>query len=74
LADARYKEAWVKAIHDDKLTWKHVCDLKGWHNEVATLYGIRAVPQNILIAPDGKIITKNLRGEALENKLAEIFK
>jgi hypothetical protein len=38
------------------------------------LYGIRAVPQNILIAPDGKIITKNLRGEALENKLAEIFK
>jgi peroxiredoxin len=68
------KEAWLKAINDDKLIWKHVCDLKGWHNEVGTLYGIRAVPQNILIAPDGKIITKNLRGEALENKLAEIFK
>jgi peroxiredoxin len=68
------KEAWLKAIQDDKLTWKHVCDLKGWHNEVATLYGIRAVPENLLIDPTGKIIAKKLRGETLENKLAEIFK
>ena len=69
MGDAPYR-----SITDDNLTWKHVCDLKGWHNEVATLYGIRAVPQNILIAPNGKIITRNIRGETLENILAEIFK
>jgi peroxiredoxin len=68
------KEAWIKAIADDQLTWKHVSDLKYWNNEVGALYAVRAVPQNFLLDPTGKIIAKNLRSEALEAKLAEIFK
>ncbi|MFZ9386277.1 MAG: redoxin domain-containing protein [Chitinophagaceae bacterium] len=65
------KEKWMKAIHDDKLEWTHVSDLKFWDNEVAKQYGIKAIPQNLLIDPDGKIIAKNLRGEDLEIKLGE---
>lgn len=65
------KEKWMKAIHDDKLEWTHVSDLKFWDNEVAKQYGIKAIPQNLLIDPDGKIIAKNLRGEDLEVKLGE---
>jgi peroxiredoxin len=68
------KEAWIKAIADDQLTWKHVSDLKYWNNEVGVLYAVRAVPQNFLIDPTGKIVAKNLRSEALETKLSEIFK
>jgi len=68
------KEAWLKAIADDQLTWKHVSDLKYWNNEVGTLYAVRAVPQNFLLDPTGKIVAKNLRSEALEANLAEIFK
>jgi peroxiredoxin len=68
------KEKWMKAIHDDNLTWTHVSDLKYWKNEVAVQYGIQAIPQNYLIDPQGKIIGKNLRGEALNKKLEEIFK
>ncbi len=68
------KEAWIKAIADDQLTWKHVSDLKYWNNEVGALYAVRAVPQNFLLDPTGKIVAKNLRSEALEAKLAEIFK
>ncbi|MEA5404463.1 TlpA disulfide reductase family protein [Arcicella sp. DC2W] len=67
------KEKWLKAIHDDQLTWTHVSDLKYWENEVAKLYGIQAIPQNLLLDPDGKIIAKNLRGEALGKKLEAIF-
>lgn len=67
------KEKWLKAIHDDKLTWTHVSDLKFWENEVAKLYGIQAIPQNLLLDPEGKIIAKNLRGEALGKKLEAIF-
>jgi len=67
------REKWLKAIHDDKLTWTHVSDLKYWNNVVAVQYGIQAIPQNLLIDPDGKIIGKNLRGEELQNKLSEIF-
>ncbi len=67
------KDAWVKAIKDDGLTWEHVSDLKGWKNAVAKEYNIRAVPSNFLIDKDGKIIAKNLRGEELTQKLQEIF-
>jgi peroxiredoxin len=68
------KEAWIKAIADDNLTWKHVSDLKGWKNEVGALYGIQSIPANLLIDPTGKVIAKDLRGTALTDKLAEILK
>ena len=68
------KDKWMKAIHDDKLTWTQVSDLKYWKNDVAVQYGIQAIPQNFLIDPQGKIVGKNLRGEALNKKLAEVFK
>jgi peroxiredoxin len=68
------KQAWLDAIHKDGLiSWTHVSDLKSWNNEVAKLYGIHAVPQNFLIDPKGKIIAKNIKGEALTEKLAELF-
>lgn len=65
------KEKWMKAIHDDKLDWTHVSDLQFWNNEVAKQYGIKAIPQNLLLDPEGKIIAKNLRGEELDAKLSE---
>jgi len=67
------REKWMKAIHDDGLTWTHVSDLKYWDNAVAKQYAIRAIPQNFLIDPQGKIIAKNLRGEDLDLKLTEVF-
>lgn len=67
------KDKWIKAIHDDKLTWTHVSDLQFWKNAVAVQYGIQAIPQNFLVDPQGKIIGKNLRGEDLQQKLAAIF-
>lgn len=67
------KEKWIKAIHDDQLTWTHVSDLQFWKNAVAVQYGIQAIPQNYLVDPQGKIIAKNLRGEELQKKLAELF-
>jgi peroxiredoxin len=67
------KDKWMKAIHDDQLTWTHVSDLKFWDNAVSKQYGIRAIPQNLLLDPAGKIIAKNLRGEDLVKKMAAIF-
>lgn len=68
------KQKWLQAISKDKLTWTHVSDLKGWGNEVARLYRISAIPRNFLVGPDGKIIAKDLRGEELNAKLAELIK
>lgn len=67
------RDAWLKAIHDDRLTWTHVSDLQGWNNAVAVLYGIQSIPQNLLLDPSGKIIAKNLRGQQLLQKLDEIL-
>jgi peroxiredoxin len=68
------KDAWLKAIHHDNLTWTHVSDLQFWNNAVAKLYGVQSVPQNFLLDPTGKIIAKNLRGEELDKKLDELLK
>lgn len=68
-----HKEKWLKAIHDDKLDWTHLSDLKFWDNEVAKLYDIKAIPQNILIDKEGKIVAKNIRGEELQETLKQIL-
>jgi peroxiredoxin len=68
------KPSWLNAIQMDGLTWTHVSDLKGWGNEVAALFHVTSIPQNLLIDPQGKIIAKNLRGEALNQKLEELLK
>jgi len=67
------KDKWLAAIHKDGLTWTHVSDLKFWDSKAAGLYAVRGIPQNFLLDPNGKIIGKNLRGDDLEDKLAEIF-
>ncbi|HKR05283.1 MAG TPA: TlpA disulfide reductase family protein [Bacteroidia bacterium] len=64
---------WKKAIIKDNLTWIHVSDLKYWSNDAASLYGVRSIPANFLLDKEGKIIARNLHGEDLEKKLAEIF-
>jgi peroxiredoxin len=67
------KKNWEAAIQKDGLLWTQVSDLKGWKNEVATLYGVQAVPTNFLIDPSGKIIAQNLRGEDLNKALQNLF-
>ncbi|WP_224996339.1 TlpA disulfide reductase family protein [Cesiribacter sp. SM1] len=67
------RERWLKAIEKDSLGWMQVSDLKGWNNEVAKQYSIRAIPANFLIDPDGNIVARDLRGEALNEKLATLF-
>lgn len=64
------RDAWRKAIKADGLSWTQVSDLKHWDNVVAKQFGINAIPQNILIAPDGRIAAKNIEPEVLQ-KLIE---
>jgi peroxiredoxin len=67
------KDAWIKAIADDNLTWKHGSDLQGWQAAPAKLYGVNAIPHTVLLDENNKIIAKNLRGDALKQKLAELL-
>ena len=67
-------DAWKKAINDMGLNWIHLSDLKGWRSIAAQTYGIQGIPASLLVDPKGIIVARDLRGEALGKKLAEIFK
>jgi len=58
------KAAWLAAIEKDGLPWMQVSDLQFWNNAAAKLYQVRAIPQNFLIDPNGKIVAENLRGKS----------
>jgi len=68
------KAAWLRAVEQDKLPWAQVSDVKGFKTEIALRFGISAIPQNVLIGPDGKVIAKNLRGEDVNKKIASYIK
>ena len=70
----RTKDKWIQAIKQDNLIWPgHVSDLGGWKSSAAALYSVKSIPQTFLLDANGKIIAKNLRGNRLEQKLAELF-
>ena len=70
----RDEESWKKGVEDLGMTWPQISDLKYWDCEGAALYGVRAIPATVLIGQDGKILARNLRGEALAEKIEELLK
>jgi thiol-disulfide isomerase/thioredoxin len=71
----RTREAWLKGIQEDRLEkWIHVSDVKYWNSVVVPLYNIESIPFNYLLDSEGRIIAKNLRGNEIETKLAELLK
>ena len=68
------KANWVEAIKTDGITWPQVSDLQQWNSSVVNLYAIQGIPYTVLLDKEGKILAKNLRGDELDKKLAEILK
>lgn len=66
------QELWLKGIKDLKMDWPQMSELKGWKTSVVELYAFNGIPHTVLLDRDGKIIEKNLRGEALHEKLEEL--
>lgn len=67
------KEAWLKAIKADQLSWLHVSDLNKWNNEVAVMYNVSFIPQNIFVDSEGKILARQLQEDEIEAFLKEQF-
>jgi peroxiredoxin len=67
------KQSWLKAIEDDKMNWHHVSNLMYFRDPVAQLYNINSIPATFILDENGVIVAKKLRGQALENKIAEML-
>ncbi|WP_142785818.1 TlpA disulfide reductase family protein [Changchengzhania lutea] len=68
-----HRDRWIDAIEKDKLTWHHISNLEHWNDPIAKMYNVTGIPATFILNTEGKIIAKNLRGEALENKVAELL-
>ncbi len=66
-------DAWKAAINRFAMPWTNLSDLKGWESAAAKKYKIHSIPDNILVGPDGRIVANGLRGDALQQKLAELL-
>lgn len=67
------KSAWVAAIQKDSLTWPHVSDLQYWNSVAAQAYQVSSIPMTYLVDPLGNIVAKGLRGDSLNQFLANLF-
>ncbi|HEY5499571.1 MAG TPA: TlpA disulfide reductase family protein [Bacteroidales bacterium] len=65
--------AWKNAIKNHKMTWPQMSDLAGWKSQAVTVYSFSGIPHTVLMDPKGIIIAKDLRGSALDEKLAELL-
>ena len=68
----RKADDWINAIEQDGLTWHHVSNVR-YFDEIAELYNVRAIPASFILDENGVIVAKNLRGSALEAKIAELL-
>ena len=67
-------QRWEKAYTKDHLQWLQLVDQKAWAGDGVVQLGIRLIPANFLISPEGKIIAHNLKGNDLDLFLNELFK
>jgi peroxiredoxin len=68
------KESWLKAIKTMGLDYQHISDLKGWESAAAKAYNVKAIPFTMLIDKKGVIVGRDLHGEALKARIAELLK
>lgn len=68
------KDRWLQAIEEDNIgQWDHVSNLEHWQDPIAKQYGINAIPATFVLDENGIIVAKNLRGDALADKIEELL-
>jgi peroxiredoxin len=66
--------AWRAAIEKNRIPWHHMSDLAGWKSIAVSVFSFSGIPHTVLVDPNGIIVAKDLRGETLQSKLAELYK
>lgn len=74
----RNESSWRRAIERDQLFWPHhILDTSGslrfFNGGIAKLYGVKSLPANFLIDPQGMIIGVNLKPEEVDRRLSTLL-
>jgi peroxiredoxin len=73
LDQLKTRDALLKVIVKDGLTWTQLSDLQDWANEASTLYNVQFIPKNYLIGQDGVILAIDFKPQALKEKLGQLL-
>ncbi len=68
------RDAWQQATDALGVKWPQMSDLKGWENEIAQSFNVTSIPHTIVVNQEGKILRRGLRGEQLQQFVAEQLK
>lgn len=60
---------WKKALDEENLSWPNYIDTEGF----ADTYKVKFIPSIFLVDKNGVLIEENIKGEALTERLAELF-
>jgi hypothetical protein len=55
------------------LIWNHVSNLKFWDEPIAAQYKVESIPATFILDASGKVVAKDLRGDALRTKILELL-
>lgn len=67
------KSVWITTIQDQKLPWISVCDFMGEKTTPVSLYNVTKVPSSFLLDKQGNIVSRDLRGDALEAQIRKLL-
>ncbi len=61
-------------VEERGLAWPHVWEADGFKSETARLYNVNRLPLTYLLDREGRIAAKAVRGEAIEEAVAELIR
>ncbi|MBQ7420325.1 MAG: redoxin domain-containing protein [Prevotella sp.] len=67
-------DAWKQATEQLGIAWPQMSDLQGWENTAARMFDVNSIPHTIVLDQNGKILRRGLRGEQLEQFIADLLK
>jgi thiol-disulfide isomerase/thioredoxin len=66
------KNAWIKAIKQDKIKYTQVNDNGGWSSSVAATYGVEQIPTSFLLDKNGNVFAIDAEGKELEKLVKQL--
>lgn len=66
-------EKWLKAIDEEKMNWLQLSDLRAFEGDLPKTYRINGIPACLLFDPQGKLVTRNMRGSWMDARLIEMY-
>jgi len=67
------RDAWKKAMKEDRIEWIQISDLKGWNSVASDLYDIHGIPCIFILDEENRILGARVWGEEVDKILTKVL-